>query len=136
MVGFIGGGFTKQGEAGPKLEFIGRSEDLQRRLPLVAYHEAHVVSQAVPENWTSQITPNCDTVWRKLPSVRGKSPRVSSCERVRRFLRARHGALLWLLELAEPLEGTAELRPEELRGDNARHASGCHAGIIALEQLR
>jgi hypothetical protein len=43
---------------------------------------------------------------------------------------------LVLLELAEHLEGTAELRPEELRGDNARHASGCHAGIIALEQLR
>ena len=37
---------------------IGRSQDFQRRLPLVAYHEAHVVAQAVPENWISQITPS------------------------------------------------------------------------------
>src|SRR5258708_54590 len=51
-------GFTKQGEAGPKLEFIGRFQDFQRRLALVAYHEAHVVAQAVPENWISQITPS------------------------------------------------------------------------------
>ena len=54
-VGSIGGGFTEQGDVGPKLEIVRRSENFQRRLALVTYCEAHIMAQAVAKYWVTQI---------------------------------------------------------------------------------
>ena len=48
---------TKEGQTGTKLDVVGRSEDFQRRLALVADHQLHVVTQAAPKNGISQIAP-------------------------------------------------------------------------------
>ena len=51
---------TKQGQTGPKLQIIRRAKNFQCRLALVAHHQPHIVTQAVPKNRVSQVTPGVD----------------------------------------------------------------------------